>query len=450
MVYLGMISLLTSLLLSQATPQPKEFFRPQEVRPLPGRLDNVPVFNSNSPELVLNEGILLSTFPTAGMGVPSAHLDYAFNGRFDLFAHHIAKGEKDLRTLYLAVLVNNPGKEAVTIDLLQSASYLSQPDAPFIELPPVQSNNDGKVFSGPGGRAGNELLRPQAQTLLPPVVVIPPGENRLLLNLPIPVKGLNPPINGRSTIQRLRTTGKVYLASLALFAKTDVQGNETPPELSDWETLLKNADRSTPRDKIPTPIEQKTGALIYSRVAGVSQGSTWNGNLTDPGESRLTIPEEGKAISFGIATLHRGDLGTKQNQSAQMLKRYPDSAYQAHGNYAVQYSLSLPLVNKSDRPQTVVVTFETPIKREESKNGLGFFEPLPKATFFRGTVRFRYNDDLGTPQTQYFHLVQKRGQEGGELIKLLIQPKGKRLVKVDFIYPPDATPPQVLTVKTLN
>jgi Protein of unknown function (DUF3370) len=448
-----MLPLLASLLLTQNVPPapPKEYLRSQEVRSLPGSLDSVPVFNSNSPELVLNEGILLSTFPPMGMQVPAVHLNYAFEGRFDLFAHHIAKGsEKDLRTLYTAVIVHNPGSIPVTIDLMQSASYLSQPDAPFIDLPPVQENNDGKVFSGPGGRAGSELLRPQAQTLIPPVLVIPPGENRLLFNLPIPVKTLTPPLNGRSTMQRLRSTGKVYLASLALFAKTDAQGNETAPELANWETLLKTADRSVPRDKIPTPIEQKKGNLIYSRVGGVSQGATWRGFVTDPGESSLAIPAEGKAISFGIATLHRGDLGTGQNQSAPMLKRYPDTAYQAHGNYAVQYNLSMPLLNKSDKIKTVVVTIESPVKKENPQEGLYFFNPLPKAAVFRGTVRFRYSDDYGMPQTEYFHLVQRRGQEGNELVKLQLQPNSKRTVKVDLIYPPDATPPQVLTVKTLD
>jgi hypothetical protein len=29
-------------------------------------------------------------------------------------------------------------------------------------------------------------------------------------------------------------------------------------------------------------------------------------------------------------------------------------------------------------------------------------------------------------------------------------PSDQRLVQVDFLYPPDATPPQVLTVKTLE
>jgi hypothetical protein len=59
--------------LAQATPTPTpsptpqiEIVQPQQVRAIPGKLDDVPVFNSNSPELVQTEGILLSTFPPNG------------------------------------------------------------------------------------------------------------------------------------------------------------------------------------------------------------------------------------------------------------------------------------------------------------------------------------------------------------------------------------------------
>ncbi|MGB7086285.1 MAG: DUF3370 family protein, partial [Phormidesmis sp.] len=74
----------------------------QAVRPLPGSLDNVPVFNSNSPEIIESDGILLSTFPSRGKSDPSAHLNYSFNGRFDIFSHHVARGQddRDTRTVY--------------------------------------------------------------------------------------------------------------------------------------------------------------------------------------------------------------------------------------------------------------------------------------------------------------------------------------------------------------
>jgi hypothetical protein len=407
------------------------------------------VFNSNSPELVLNEGILLSTFPADGNRFPQAHLNQEFAGRFDVFAHHIARGsEGDLRTLYLGIVVHNPGSEPVNVDILQAASYLSQPDAPFIDLPPVVNNDRGDVYSGPGDRAASDLLRGRRQADFPAVVVVPAGESRMLLNVPIPVKTLTPPLNGRSTMMRLRSTGPVYLASLAQFAQTDAAGAERAPTLEEWQTLLQTSDLVTPRDRTPTPLDQTSGGVIYGRVSGVSQGGEWRGTLTDPGQRTLRIPPSGQAYSYGLATLQRGTLGTAQVQTATMLARYPDTAYAAHGNYAVQYSLRLPLVNTSDRPQTVVLTVETPLKQDDTADGLRFFQPLPKQTFFRGTVRFRYTDDDGLPRTHYFHLVQRRGQAGEPLVTLNLPAGDRRLVLFDLIYPPDATPPQVLTLQT--
>ncbi len=118
---------------------PQQIVRPQDVRPLPAQLDTVPVFNSNSPELVGQPGILLSTFPPEGMAQPEAHLDFAFEGRFDVFAHHVYKATEpdDLTSMYVAVLVHIPGVETVTVNVLAGASYLSQPDAPFVPLPSV-------------------------------------------------------------------------------------------------------------------------------------------------------------------------------------------------------------------------------------------------------------------------------------------------------------------------
>jgi Protein of unknown function (DUF3370) len=154
-----MFPLIASFWIAQTpvTPGPQEILRPQEIRVLPGSLDNVPVFNSNSPELVLKEGILLSTFPPNGKQFEAAHLDRSFSGRFDIFAHHIAKGTpEDLRTLYLGIVAHNPRDVAVTIDILQGASHLSQPDAPFIEMGPFLDNQSGSVYAGPGSRVGGD------------------------------------------------------------------------------------------------------------------------------------------------------------------------------------------------------------------------------------------------------------------------------------------------------
>ncbi|MBD2249929.1 DUF3370 domain-containing protein [Nostoc parmelioides] len=451
-----MLPFLLSFFVAQSAPTappPEEVVQPQEVRPLPGQLDSIPTFNSNSPELVLREGILLSTFPPAGKKVPSAHLNYPFRGRFDVFAHHIARAEppEDLRSLYLGILVHNPTSQPVKVDILQGASYLSQPDAPFIDLPSLVENNLGNVFSGPGSRAMADVLRGLRQDIFPAQIVIPPGQSRMLLNQPIPVRELTPPLNGRSTLARLRTNGTVYAASLAMFARTNADGSERSPTLEEWQTLLENSDVSGPRDKTPTPLEATGKPKIYGRVAGVARGSYWRSFIVDTPKARnLTIPQPGQAFSYALSTLHGGTLGTGQIQSAPMLVRYPDTAYRAHGNYAIQYSLKLPLYNNTAKAQTVKVSVQTPIKEDRlTKQGLRFFSTPARQTFFRGSVRIRYRNDQGQQQTRLVHLVQKRGQPGEALATLNMKKGDRRLVEVDFLYPPDASPPQVLTIGTV-
>jgi len=450
-----MLPFLPILPIAQATPMPlpQEVMQPQEVRPLPGKLDTVLVFNSNSPELVQTEGILLSTFPPTGKRVSAAHLNFPLQGRFDLFAHHVAKdtSPEDLRTLYLGVILHNPSTQAVRVDVLQAASYLSQPDAPFIEVPPLVDNPLGTVFAGPGDRVQNDVLRGQRQATFPPQIVIPPRQSQMLLNLPIPVQSLEPPINGRSTLMRLRSNHAVYAASLAMYAPLNPDGTERSPTLAEWQQLLDTGGLAGSRDRSPTPPEQTT-QVIYGRVAGIAQGSQWQAQVVDnPGAKYLSIPQRGQAFSYGLSTLNLGKLGTNQVQSAPLLVRYPDTAYRAHGNYGIQYSLSLPLYNNTGQPQTVTLSIQTPIKEDKlSKQGLRFFEPPAPQVFFRGTVRVEYNDDQGLPQTRYVHIVQKRGQQGEPLVMLEMKQGDRRLVQIDFLYPPDSTPPQVLTVKTLE
>ena len=442
------------LFLAQTPPPP--ILRPQEVRPLPAELDTVPVFNSNSPELIGEPGILLSTFPPDGMAQPEAHLEFAFDGRFDVFAHHVYRADdpEDLSSMYVAILVHNPGVETVTVNVLAGASYLSQPDAPFVSLPAVVPFSPREpVFAGPGSRVMGDLIQGRRQALLPAQLVIAPGASALLMNAPIPVAELEPPLNGRSTLVELDSDGPVYLASLAKPANLDGNENELAPSLAQWETVLRDSGLAGPRDRAPTPITDTPGQVIYGRVAGVAQGASWTATVVDDSTDKnnpvLTIPAAGAAVSYGISTLYAGQLGTGQNQSAPMLVRYDDTAYQAHGNYGIAYNLAFPLYNPTDTPKTVTVALETPIKEDQlSAAGLQFFEEPPNRTFFRGPVQVRYRSDRGLPQIRNLHLVQLRGQQGSPLATVTLAPNETRQVEVILRYPPDATPPQVITIQT--
>ena len=436
---------------SQVSNQRKIILDRQEMRPLMGNLDDVPMFNSNSPEIVQTEGILLSAFPPEGMAHPQAHLNFPFQGRFELFTHHISKAPPpvDLRTLYIGAIAYNPTDQLVTIDILQGASYLSQPDAPFYDAPNYSLNNDGAMYRGPGDRAMLDILRGRRQAIFPAQIVIPPKQSRMLMNIPIPVKELDPPLNGRSGLSRLRSDGKVYIATLSLYARLNPDGTERAPNLEEWENILKKGELAKPRDVVPTPPDLTEGAFEYSRVAGIQIGSQWFGSLTDSDRSEdLSIPKRGESYSYGLSLLQYGTMGTGQVQTAPIKVRYPDTAYSAHGNYGVQYNLTLPLQNPTSETQTVILLFQNPIKYDKPVGGLQFFEPLPEDVFFRGSVRTRFRDDKGLAQTRYVHLVMRRGERGKSLVTLTMPPGDRRVVQFDFLYPADATPPQVLTVTT--
>ncbi|WP_448562635.1 DUF3370 domain-containing protein [Trichothermofontia sp.] len=423
-----------------------------DIRPLPGKLDTVPVFNSNSPEIVQTEGIMLSTFPPDKKRDTAAHLNYAFEGRFDIFSHHIAKttDPQETRTLFQGIMLHNPGNQPITIEIFQAATYLTGTDAGFVELPAQVNNAAGDVFSGPGSRMTTEILKGSRQDLFPATLTLAPKQSQMLMSLPLPTGHgeLVPTSNARSTLVRLWSSGPVYAADLAMFARKHTDGSERSPTLEEWQSLLKGGCLAGPRDIPPTDPEHTVGKIIYGRVAGVSQGSQWQAKLTDtPDVPTLTLPKPGKPIAYGLSTLPQGTFGTGQIQSAPMLARYPDTAHLAHGNYAVQYSLTLPLHNPSRTQRSVTLTIQTPIKEDlPNAKGLKFFDPPPDRVFFRGTVRVRYDDDTGKPQTQYLHLAQRRGDPGEPLVTLAMPPDSKRFVQVDFLYPPDAVPPQVLTI----
>ncbi|MEO1622228.1 MAG: DUF3370 domain-containing protein [Cyanobacteria bacterium J06632_3] len=448
---------------------------PQSVRSLPGSLDRVPVFNSNSPEIIESDGILLSTFPGRGKRSPNAHLNYAFEGRFDIFSHHVARGQddRDTRTVYEAIVVHNPGSRPVTLSIRDGATHISQ-ESPWNQIASGSSNLYSNNFSGPGSRVMNDILRDRRQSIFPSQVTIPPRESYLLLNAPIPLRRLNvatdgslppgsaltpaptsassgegPRLNGRSTLLRVDSSGPVYVASLAMHAPQS-NGNERVPSLAEWKRLLANGQLSTPRDLSPSRPGSRANPFRYGRVAGVAEGSQWRATLTDNRSDRLAIPNPGEHISYGLSTLERNTFGTGQIQSAPVVVRYSDTAYRANGNYGVEYNLDVPLYNDSDSPKRVALSVQTPLQNDGIRDALQFYARPGRRVFFRGTVLFIYKDDDGRSRAAYTYVEQNRGEQGQSLVEVTLAPGEHRDVNVQFLYPPDATPPQVLTITTIE
>jgi hypothetical protein len=441
---LALVCGLAFFFVSRSSAQVQQPMHVIKIAPLPGGLNKVPVLNSNSPEVVTQEGILVSTLPREGKAHPNAHLDYKFNGRFDIFAHHIAKADSSGgATLYIGIALFNPSGSTRTVRVLQAGSYLSQPDAPFADLPSVQNNEEGNIFAGPGDRLMDDFLHGVSQKGWPKQVVLSAHETILLACLPIPVDGLTPPLNGRSTFIKLNSDGPVFAATLALFGQRGADGIVVPPSESRWRDLLNSGDLAGPREKSPSN-PQTIGPVSFGRVAGVSIGSEW----------RATLPTfdvacgDRRTVQYPLSSVAGATLGTDQVQSADMAVREPDTAYAAHGNYAVLYTVQIPLINSSkDNTCSVAITFGTPLKAAPRNGELLYSDQPSGKPYFRGTVKASYTaDDLaGEVRNTYVHLVQHNG-ERCSLFRFHVRPNQKRMVTISWYYPPDSTPPQALTL----
>jgi len=428
--------------------EPEKVFLPRDIRPLPGGLDSIPMFNSNNPEIVLSEGILLSTFPSAD---GPAHLNYTFDGRFDVFAHHIADGKKSghLEDLNLGLIVGNFGEKPVTVRVLNAASYSTRPDSPFIAVDPLVKNDEGKIFSGPGDRVTDVMLRDEKpDDSWDTKVTVQPGEKVLLKKLVLNVRDFPTNVNGRSLLARLKSSGPVRLAMVARFSTIDENNNHRSPTEGEFIATLEAGKFVEPRDPAPTRPEDK-GAIRYGRVSGVQSGSTWKTKVTDRKSKFFSLPSPGKPISYPISSLAAGTFGTGQVQSAPMVVRNDGTAYQAHGNYGVKYDLTFPLKNSTDQDLRVDVALETPLKSDEKKDLVAFFQPADKRVFYRGTLKVGSDKGAKVSKFNYQHIVEHRGESVGPILSVVVPKNGRRTVEVELIYPPDCTPPQILTLSTV-
>ena len=442
-------ALMVSLPLLAPAVLAEPFRRDQRVLPLPGQLDAVPMVNDNNPELIEQDGILFSTFDGDNA---TASINATLDGRFDLFSHHVYAGSDDslTSTLWLGLLMAPQGSKPVTVTLLEGSTALSQATepgqtaAPFLPLPTRMHETTETVASGPGSRVAGDLLRRRrAAELTTRSWLLQPGEPTRLLQLPLPVKGLDPLLNGRNLQLRLHSSGPVRLATLAAHGD-----NHQPPSEQTWRDLLVRGQLSR-KEHEPTPRGSR-GAIVYSRVSGVQIGSRWQARLHDPGQDHVSV--DGQAVSWPISSLERGTLGTGQVQTAELEAFYPGTAWAAHGNYGVEYDLSLPLRNKRSEPQRLLVALESPLKTDRPIGGLRFRSESTGAVMFRGPVEVSgLSDPEGQPLgRQTVHLVLRQGQEGPPLGELWLQPGEQKQVRIRLIYPADATPPQVITVRPVK
>ncbi len=420
---------------------------------LSGFLNSVPVFNSNSPEVVKTEGILLSTFPNTDKKNKSPHLERAFRGEFDIFTHHIAveREKGDRTTLHEAILLKNPTNKPITLKIRASSTYNSQPGSPFKPLPDFMFNDNALTYAGPGDRVAQDILR-NISYLPNRSIKIKANDYYLLMDESIKIEGLTEPVNGRTSLFKLESDGPLYVADLALYEK-GFWFFKSKPNLGDWINILNNGNLSEKRDKAPSPLNTvlpKGTPFIYGRVSGVALGNKWSANIAQKETGTFEISPSGIGKSFVLNTVYNNTLGTKQVQSAVMEKRYSDTAYQTHANYGITYDIDIPLSNTTNKNKIVDISFDSPLRIAENKtqDNLAFYDVPPEKINFRGEFKVKYENDLGEKVEKFIHIVQRFGQKGQSLVSLNLKPSEIRKVNISYIYPADATPPHVLTIST--
>lgn len=384
------------------------------VLPLPGGLDATPVLNSNHPEIVFGPGVTASTLPGTG----ASHLDYAFNGPFEVFTHHQNRAEKDL---YQALVLVNPGTEPVRVQVGPSAASTTN-DAPYRDHGPVPAPDPwGMRASGPGDKTAMKFLRGD-RAIAPRELVLAPGETRVVHSLRLP------PGNEGTGAFRFASDGPVHGAVVI---------EDAPPTAQRVRQRL-DAGALMPRsshDPIAT-VPGAPGQLIFGRVAGVQTGAAWRGTLTTDGQA-FRVTDEPATARYVMVGKRSNTLGTGQDHAAPLARRYPDSAYAAHGNYGVTYELTLPLRNDGTAPREVRLHFDSPGKA------------LPLSRVFRGAIAIDTLDARGQARTEYVHVSQQAGELGeAPLSVVTLKPGEARTVRVRLVYPANSTPPHVLRVET--
>ncbi|MNL55461.1 hypothetical protein D3C87_1788780 [compost metagenome] len=127
------------------------------------------------------------------------------------------------------------------------------------------------------------------------------------------------------------------------------------------------------------------------------------------------------------------------------MRRYPDTAYQAHGNYGVTYSLTVPLDNPDATPRLYTFGLSHPVRAEGDRTAV-YLDPPNKPVTFRGPVKLEWKNAKGLPETRYNHIVLRHGQLLPPFETVEVPPRTRYDVKVTLSYPADATPPQLLTI----
>ncbi|MGE3725116.1 MAG: DUF3370 family protein [Candidatus Sericytochromatia bacterium] len=420
------------------------------VFPLPGGLNETWMLHSNSPERVEQSGILVSSLPPAKLE-DKRKLGVALQGEFGLFLHHVARTPPlSSSRLYLAVVASNPAERETALKVKQGAFFRTWPEAPFYALSGIQNNDSGQIFAGAGDRLSLAWLRGE-NTIEPRAVQLPAHAHRVLLLEAVPTNPLwvLQQDNALSGLFQFQSEDPVYLSTLAWVSQTG-----EPPQEKDLIQMLESGLAAGPEEAPATAYisgqPPPRGVFRYGRVAGIGNGSEWQGQLNP-------LPVEvGERVGFPIASVYLKRLGTQQNQSAPLHKRVSETAIESHGNYGLKYSLKAQLHNPDTRPRRYAIYLHNPLEvrlqPDLPHQAEAIFQTSRSAAVrFRGSLLLSWKvDSADKIEESLMHQILHEGEEAGALKIFELPAQSSSELKIELVYPPDATPPQLLELQRLS
>ncbi len=385
---------------------------PSGVRPLRGQFNQVPMLQSNQPEIVQSAGVLLSTMPGTVSPHPAdqaplgaiANPSYSFNGPFSLHLHHGYRpldvsrfgGVRDRGQLFIGLIALNPTNQPIQLRF-DSGQISTSFDSPYRTRDwGAQDNATGNIRSGPGDSTALALLRQRRDWRLPPTVIVPPMSQALLFQVGIPARGT------ANVLARGESSGPLRLAVVA---------TEDDPSPDAFFSILQQGQLAAGRHYLHA-LDRISRRDLFSRVSGVARGDRYSAEVSATLDQPLHLP---------LTTTWRKHFGTGELQMNTLLVRMPDSALENVGTYGTEYTIRLKLAGRGEQ----LLMFSTP-----PEAGVG-------ATF-RGTLRI---DRDG--RTDYVHVSQRAG-DSTPVYRFPVN--GQETVTVSLVYPADATPGHLLSV----
>lgn len=358
-------------------------------------------------------------------------------GDFSLFLHHIARTPiLDTRTLWIGLLAH--ADSGGSVSLRSGNVALTWPDAPFQVLPTLQANPDGAIFAGPGDRVALSTLR--GASLPTQRWELASGEDQLLMQWAVPTNPLwvVQQDNALSALLRFQASAPMRFSLMAVY-------QHGTPRLGDYRAVRMQGLEAGPAEPPVTeytPGQPPTsGAFRYGRVAGLAQGARWQGEIRLSPEQWAALAQ-GESLAWPVSSLTLKDWGTGQVQSAPLRARVPGTAVESHANYGVHYRLSVPLHNPGSTPLRLRWSLQQPL---DLKAGVARFSSPPQSGVrFRGSLR---SGSVSAPQDQ--HLVLKAGEAAPPFWELSLAPGETREALLEWVYPADATPPQLLLLEAV-